>query len=110
QATWNVKPAEGARIQAVVVSGSQTQEVDGLPAGVPVLHRCPDASFFFERGGSRRGPQPFYADKWNTLEYRRMVERLNDLTGLLVATFQAESRGSSFVVDGARGREFAQTE
>ena len=39
-----------------------------------------------------------------------MLETLNDLTGLLVSTFQGESTGTSFVVDGARGREFGQKE
>jgi predicted esterase len=110
QAAWNVKPAEGARIKAVIVGGSMPQEVDGIPAGVPVLYCCPDASFFFERGEGRRGTKSFHADKWNTLECRRMVEQLNDLTGLLVSTFQVEDRGSAFVVDGTRGHEFAQKE
>jgi RNA polymerase sigma factor (sigma-70 family) len=111
QAVWTVKPAVGARIGAVVVSGSLPQEVDGLPAGVPVLHCCPDGSFFFGGGGRGRDVHAFHATNPNTLEYRRMLERLNDLTGLLVSTFQAESRGAAaFVVDGARGREFAQKE
>ena len=39
-----------------------------------------------------------------------MVEKLNDLTGLLVSTFQGEELGTSFVVDGARGRNLAQKE
>jgi predicted esterase len=110
QAAWNVKPADGARIKAVLVGGSMPQEVDGLPAGVPVLHCCPDPSFFFDRGGGRRGGKSFHAYQPNTLEYRRMVEQLNDLTGLLLSTFQVDRGDTPFVVDGARGREFAQKE
>src|SRR5205807_141921 len=34
----------------------------------------------------------------------------NDLTGLLVSTFQGANTGRSFVVDGVRGRAFAQKE
>jgi RNA polymerase sigma factor (sigma-70 family) len=110
QAAWTVKPADGARIKAVLVGGSMPQEVDGLPAGVPVLHCCPDPSSFFDRGGGRRGGTSFHADRPSTLEYRRMVEQLNDLTGLLLSTFQVDRGDTPFVVDGARGREFAQKE
>lgn len=110
ETVWNVKVAEGARLKAVIVGGYFPQEIDGLPADVPVCHFCPDASTIFGGGRSRREAKFFYAYKWNTIEYRRMVERLNDLTGLLVSTFQGESRGTSFVVDGTRGRDFGQTE
>jgi RNA polymerase sigma factor (sigma-70 family) len=110
QAVWKVKPAAGARLQAVLVSGTFPQAVDGAPAGVPVHHFCPDASFFFEGGRKRSEVKSFSADRPGTLEYRRMVERLNDLTGLLVSSFQGDSKASAFVVDGARGRAFAQKE
>jgi beta-lactamase regulating signal transducer with metallopeptidase domain/predicted esterase len=111
EAVWNVSCADGARIQAVIVGSGFPQEVDGLPAGVPVYRADPDArSYFFDRTQSQNARQPFYAYQWNTREYRRMVEHLNDLTGLLVASFQGESRGKSFVVDGTRGRNYAQKE
>jgi RNA polymerase sigma factor (sigma-70 family) len=110
EAVWNVKRAQGARIKAVIVVGGQPQEIDGIPADVPIRHFCPDASTFFEGVRSLREDQAFYAYQGNTLEYRRMVEWLNSLTGLLVSTFQGEEKGKSFVVDGARGRNFAQKE
>src|SRR5204862_6458181 len=51
EAVWNVKPAAGARIRAVIVGGGFPQEIDGLPADVPVHRLCPDAaSFFFGSG------------------------------------------------------------
>src|SRR5262249_42044536 len=82
---------------------------DGVPAGVPVHRFYPDAATdSFDQKPSRGRTERFYAYQANTLEYRRMVERLNDLTGLLVSTFQAEYAGKSFVVDGARGGELAQ--
>jgi RNA polymerase sigma factor (sigma-70 family) len=109
-ALWNVKRAQGARIKAVLVGGSMPQEVDGVPADVPVQYFCPDASFFFGGIGSQRRKESFEAYRWKTFEYRRMVERLNDLTGLLVSTFQGEDTGTSFIVDGKRGRNFAQKE
>jgi hypothetical protein len=111
QSVWTVKAAAGAQIATVVVGGSLPQEVDGLPAGVPVLHCCPDGSFFFGGAGRGRDLDGFHATNPNTLEYRRMLERLNDLTGLLVSTFQAgDQRAAAFVVDGAGGRAFAQKE
>jgi predicted esterase len=98
---WNVKLAAGARVKAVIVGGWFEQEIAGLPKNIPVVYRAANPS---------RREDYFYAYKANTIEYRRMVDRLNDLTGLLVSTAQLEYRGSSFVVDGARGREFAQKE
>lgn len=110
-AIWNLRPAAGAKIRAVVLCGYFPQEVDGVPAGVPVHHYCPDAaSHSFEPRPSPRTKGRFYAYKANTLEYRRMVETLNDATGLMVSSFQGEERGTSFVVDGTRGRDLAQKE
>ena len=102
-AIWSIKLAPGARINCVIVGSPFPQEVDGVPPGVPVHYFCPDpTTFFFDRKQRPpREPQTFYAYKWNTLEYRRMLEKLNDLTGLLVSTFQGDYTGTSFVVDGS---------
>ena len=98
---WNVKIAEGARVQAVIVGGYYEQEIAGIPSNIPVVYRA----FFPSR---KEGY--FYGYKWNTLEYRRMVESLNDMTGRLVSTFQGANSANSFVVDGSRGRSYAQIE
>jgi RNA polymerase sigma factor (sigma-70 family) len=111
EAVWNVRCRDGARVQAVIVGGGFPQEVDGLPEGVPVHRFCQDAStYYFDRRAAFRDKGSFYAYRPNTFDYRRAVERLNDVTGLLVATFQGQETGNSFVVDGTRGREFAQKE
>jgi RNA polymerase sigma factor (sigma-70 family) len=110
ESVWHVKPARDARIEAVIVAAYYPQEVDGLPAGVPVRYFCPEPESLFPTDAPRRRRETFYAYQADTLEYRRMLERLNDLTGLLVSTFQGESRGTAFVVDGVRGRELAQAE
>jgi RNA polymerase sigma factor (sigma-70 family) len=111
EAVWNVKTAEGARIKAVIVGSGMPQEIEGLPVEVPVRYFCPDgSSYYFDRRRLRQDVESFIAYKWNTFESRRMVEKLNDVTGLLVSTFQGEYSGTSFVVDGARGRNFAQKE
>jgi beta-lactamase regulating signal transducer with metallopeptidase domain/predicted esterase len=100
---WHIKLADGARIKKAIVSGYFEQEIKGLPADVPIVNRS-----YFPADGSRRKEGWFWASAWNTLEYRRMVERLNDMTGLLVATFQGAYSGTSFVIDGSRGRDYAQ--
>jgi RNA polymerase sigma factor (sigma-70 family) len=116
ETVWQVKPAAGARIAAVIVAGYYAQEVDGPGtrgsglAGVPVRYFCPETASIFPTDAPRRHRETFFAYQANTFEYRRMVEKLNDLTGLLVSTFQGESRGEKFVVDGVRGGEFAQKE
>lgn len=85
---WRVKLAQGARIKAVLAAGYFPQEVDGLPDNVPIDFFCPDNSayYFGDRRNPRGDKESFFAYRWNTSEYRRMVERLNDLTGLLVST------------------------
>ncbi len=108
---WNIRCETGAKINAVIVGSPRPQVVEGLSADVPVQRFFPDGStYFFDRAASARDRQSFYADQYNTLEYRRMVERLNEITGLLVSTFQGANTGRSFVVDGSRGRNFAQSE
>jgi RNA polymerase sigma factor (sigma-70 family) len=108
-AVWNVRPAPGARIAAVVVGGHFPQEVDGVPAGVPMSRYCPDFTTGHPDADKRRQDRDtFYAYKTDTLDYRKMVDKLNDATGLLVSSFQGEYTGKSFVVDGRRGTEHAQ--
>jgi RNA polymerase sigma factor (sigma-70 family) len=110
EAVWNIKCAEGTRIKAVVVGSPMPQEVEGLPADVPVSYFCPDGSSYYFDRIPQQHRETFFAYQWNTFESRRMVEKLNDATGLLVSTFQGEYNGTSFVVDGTRGRNFAQKE
>jgi len=109
-AVWNVKCANGARIKAVILAGYSPQEIDGLPADVPVVNYCPTPASLFEGYNGDRQRKSFYVYQWNTLESRRMVEKLNEMTGLLVSTFQGANSTSSFVVDGKRGLEHAQKE
>jgi predicted esterase len=98
---WKVRISPGARVKAVIIGGYFEQECEGIPANIPIVYR---AYFPSHKQGY------YYAHEWNTLEYRRMVEKLNDMTDLLVSTFQGAHDGSSFVVDGTRGSNFAQKE
>src|SRR5262249_41238593 len=100
---WHVKLAAGARIKKVLVSGYFPQEITGVPAGVPVVNQS-----YFPDDGSRRKEGWFYPGQWNTPPWREIVRRLNEMTGLPLATFQGESREGSFIVDGIAGRNFGQ--
>src|SRR5262249_42028316 len=73
------------------------------PADIPVVNRS-----YFPSDGSRRKDGWFWANQWNTPQWRELVRRLNDLTGLPVASFQTESQGDSFIVDGNSGRNRGQ--
>jgi predicted esterase len=100
-ALWNVKLTKDARLKAVIIGGYDEQEFEGIPANVPIVYRA-----YFPSENRRF----FYAYKPNTREYRRTLEKLNDMTGLLVSTFQGGENGASFVVDGMRGQELTQKE
>lgn len=111
ETVWRVKLAQGARIKAVLVGGYYPQEVEGLPDDVPVNSYCYfNSSYHFGGGATQQNKESFWAYRWNTSEYRRMVERLNELTGLLVSTSQMENTALPIVVDGKRGSNFAQKE
>src|SRR5262249_48770149 len=99
------KLAEGARLEKAIVSGYFAQEIQGLPADVPIVNQS-----YYPSNGSRRKNGWFYPDRWNTPRWRAMVRRLNDLTGLPVATFQEDSKAVSYIVDGKRGRDLGQKE
>src|SRR5262249_39579183 len=100
---WRIKLADGARIKKAIVSGYFEQEIKGLPADVPVVNRS-----YFPADGSRRNEGWLWASEWNTPQWREMVRRLNDMTGLPVASFQSKPDGDSFIVDGTLGREQGQ--
>src|SRR5262249_7722550 len=98
---WRLKIAEGARVKAVIVGGYFEQEFEGIPSGIPIVYRA------WEPGGKQGY---FYAYKPDSPEFRRMVRRLNAMTGQLGSTSQVEYAGANCVGDGTRGRDNAQKE
>ncbi len=100
---WHVSLGRGARVKKVIMSGYFEQEIRGLRAGIPVENRS-----YFPIDGSRRKEGWFCAHQWNTLDWRQMARRLNEMTGLAVTSFQGANQGDSFIVDGKVGREFGQ--
>ena len=59
---WRVKVADGGRLKAVLVGGGGEQEMEGVPAGIPVVYRTYDPP---------RNADYFLAYKGNTFAYRR---------------------------------------
>src|SRR5262249_31157630 len=102
---WRFKLASEAKIKAIIVSGYFDQEFEGVPEGVPVILA---KSIDLESVSKDR--KRFYAYQPHTSDYRDTVEVLNDMTGLLVSTFQGQYQATAFVVDGKRGSDLAQKE
>lgn len=78
---WYVKLAKEARIKKVIVSGYYAQEIKEVPADVPLVNQS-----YYPKDGSRRGSGWFCPSDWISPQCREMVRRLNELTGLPVAT------------------------
>jgi len=104
-ALWKLKLADRARVKAVILGGEHEQDIEGVPAGIPVIHRTnyPD-------DGSRRQDGYFWASRGGSVDYREMVRKLNAITGLPVGSFQGARNDTSFIVDGTRGSQFAEKE
>jgi RNA polymerase sigma factor (sigma-70 family) len=102
---WKLRLAEGAVLKAVILGGWFGQDVEGVPAGTPVVHRT-----YYRGDGSPRGGGYFWAAVGDSARYRAMARKLNEITGLPVGSFQGAAAGTSFVVDGARGGRFAEKE
>jgi RNA polymerase sigma factor (sigma-70 family) len=98
---WKLKLDNGVRLKAVLVGGWFDQDIDGVPNDIPLL-RCHGYPFpkdgFWLNGPADEDPR----------QYRDLVRKLNDLTGLPLATFQGKADTNSMVVDGVRGRDAAQ--
>jgi predicted esterase len=105
---WKFKLVGTARVKAVIVGGFFRSEIDGLPDHIPVVDRSA-ASSVFPTVMPKTTTEP-YTREWGSIEHRRMTEKLNAMTGLPVATCQGETSGTSFVIDGVRGRAFGQKE
>jgi RNA polymerase sigma factor (sigma-70 family) len=100
---WKLKLADGARLKMVILGGWSEQDIDGVPMGIPVIHRS-----CYPDDGSRRQDGYFWATLGDSAAYREMVRRLNQITGLPVGSFQGAEHDTSFIVDGMRGGQFAE--
>ncbi|MCC9599554.1 tetratricopeptide repeat protein [Stieleria sp. JC731] len=94
---WNLQVADGAKLKKVIIAGYYEHFVEGVPVGVPV-----ETYTHFPVAQGEDKPH-FWAFSWNSIEGQTMRERLRELTGLPIATFQGEYLGTKFVVDGVRG-------
>jgi RNA polymerase sigma factor (sigma-70 family) len=102
---WKLSLAGHARLKMVVLGGWSEQDIEGVPAGIPVIHRT-----YYPDDGSLRNEGYFWAVAGDSARYRAMARKLNEMTGLPVGSFQGGPAGMSFIVDGTRGSEFAEKE
>lgn len=86
---WHIEASPDVQIDQVIVSGYYEQRVKGLPDSVPVWEESRD-----------NGGQAFYSYKRGDSSFRKAVNRLHELTGRGVLTFQGTYRypGKPFVV------------
>ena len=86
---WHIEASPDVQIDQVIVSGYYEQRVKGLPDSVPVWEESRD-----------NGGQAFYSYKRSDGSFRKAVNRLHELTGRGVLTFQGTYRypGTPFVV------------
>src|SRR5262249_53342543 len=87
---WKLRFADSARLKAVILGGWDEQDIEGVPAGIPVIHRTyrPD-------DGSRHQEGYFWANLGDSVGYRQMARKLNEITGLAVGSFQGSKTGTS---------------
>ena len=94
--TWSLKIDPDARIDRIIVGGYFEQQIEGVPAGVPVVRRTafPIRSPWHEEG---------YFDAWErpSESYDQMAFTLRGMTGLGITTFQGSYYGKTFTVGSA---------
>ncbi|TWU08449.1 tetratricopeptide repeat protein [Stieleria varia] len=96
-AQWNVKIAPEADVRQVIIPGYFKHSVVGVPGDIPV-----ETITWFTESGENRSDF-FWAYAWHTEKGRELRERLKEITGLEITTFQGEYSGERFVVDGKQG-------
>jgi hypothetical protein len=90
---WHVMAVPEAQIQQIIIGGFHVQEVTGT--AVPVLFQTYEGPPL--SGGGRNY---FYAYKQDDKRYAEMVDKLRQLTGLEITTFQGQYHynGRPFVI------------
>jgi hypothetical protein len=95
---WKIEPAEGAKIEKVILAGHDIHEIVGTRAEVQ--------EFFQEGALPDTEPEWFYAWETQTGDFANLQMKLRKITSLPISTFQGQHRhdGKPFVIDGKRGK------
>lgn len=96
-AQWNVEIADGADVRQIIVPGYFEHSVVGVSDEIPIEY----ITYFPNADKEKR--DYFWAYSWHSSYGRKMRQRLKEITGLDITTFQGEYSGTRFVVDGKRG-------
>ena len=90
---WSLKVDPDARIDRVIVGGYFEQQIEGVPAGVPIVRRT---YFPIEAPWHAEG----YFDAWErpSESYDQMAFSLRGMTGLGITSFQGAYTGKEFVI------------
>lgn len=95
---WKIRGASSVHLVKVILSGYHTQDIEGLPPGVPIeafTRATPLCS------NCTRGAGYFYAHDQNTAEYSRAERKIRDLTGVQSVRFQGAYKANRFNVIGS---------
>lgn len=87
---WNVRIDEDVQIETVIISGYKEQWIEGLPETVKIENHS----------GRESKEKPFYAHSRNDGSFRQGADRIRELSGRPVVTFQGSYgySGEPFVV------------
>jgi hypothetical protein len=87
---WNLDIDPNADLKQLIILGHYEQSVDKLPENVPVFT-------------SIGNEEDFYTTDWHSINGRQLKQRVLQLTGLNITTFQGAFEADRHVIDGVAG-------
>ena len=95
---WNVEILDPESVRQVIVSGYFKQSAKTNSDATPT-----EIISYFPKAEKSKGDY-FWSYSWHTQRGRELRQRVKELTGLDVTTFQGEYAQSHFEIDGQRGQ------
>lgn len=92
---WKIDGADSSNIQQIILAGYHGQDIEGVPASVPVIAQTNEASTC---QNCARQAGYFYAYDEKSPQYRNAVDKLEAQTGLRLASFQGNREANLFTV------------
>lgn len=87
---WNLDIDPNADLKQLIILGHYEQSIDKLPENVPVFT-------------SIGNEEDFYTTDWHSINGRQLKQRILQLTGLNITTFQGAFEADRHVIDGVAG-------
>lgn len=92
---WKLSVGPKSRISKIILAGYHGQDIEGIPANVPIEARTREASPC--RTCSRQG-EYFYAYKQDSREFEDASKKLKAITGIAPTSFQGSHRANRFFI------------